>query len=173
MSERQEPNSQLVGQLVKYGLAKIANAQGELQFSNHWKAAEIHQWLKQCLPEAFDYIDLLPEDLESTYPWQLLKTTRKHFELERNTPDGWDLLSAKAGKSKGWYESKLYFGTCSTTQTIYCNIMFIVLSVTRYPIETIVREISAGTSTPPSKLKGKGRAKRSLCESYLSILVLS
>ena len=40
----------------------------------------------------------------------VLKSHQLHLSFHRELPDGIDLISTKGGKSKGWQDSKIYFG---------------------------------------------------------------
>jgi hypothetical protein len=68
--------------------------------------------LRDILPAPFEKInDLLKPDVsDHSYIWRLLKASRSHLELHREAPDGYDMISAKGSKSKGWQDSKLFFG---------------------------------------------------------------
>ncbi|KAF8580562.1 hypothetical protein K439DRAFT_1619675 [Ramaria rubella] len=134
-----------INKLVELGFAKIGR-RGVLKFGNELDMQILDDWLHETLPIAFEHIEALPAAFEDEYAWRLFKTSRSHFELHRERPDGYDAMSAK-GKSKGWQDSKLFF-------------------VTRLPILTITDALD-GVSVHSHKGKGKAVAhKRSATEAY-------
>ncbi|KAF8580861.1 hypothetical protein K439DRAFT_1619442 [Ramaria rubella] len=104
-----EPLLLQIDKLVDLGFAKIGG-RGDLKFENDWNTQMIDDWLQEMLPIVFENIKAIPSVFEDEYPWWLLRTSRSHLELHREKPDGYDAISAK-GKSKGWQDSKLFFGT--------------------------------------------------------------
>jgi len=87
-------------------LAKIGQP-GDLKFNSGWDAPQLDRWLRQILPTAFD---LISESADHEYPLWLLKLSRSKLALHREIPDGYDAVSAKGHKGKGWQDSKLLFG---------------------------------------------------------------
>jgi hypothetical protein len=99
-----------VDELVRLGFAKIGN-RGDHKFSNEWDTDQLDDWLCNTLPTPFKQLELLNPDVhEHNYLWRLLKASRSCLELHRESPDGYDMISAKGSKSKGWQDSKLFFG---------------------------------------------------------------
>ena len=82
-------------------------SRGDIQFGNEWSTRRLDAWLQELLPAAFKHNDLAPDE---EYTWRLLKSHQSHLSFHRKLPDGVDLVSVKGGKSKGWQDSKIYFG---------------------------------------------------------------
>jgi hypothetical protein len=109
-----EPNPSQIDELVKLGFATIGN-KGDLKFGNEWNTKRIDEWLQDLLPVVFEWLDILSDDQdEGKYPWQLLKANRSRLQLHHELPDRYDVLDAKGSKSKGWQDSKLFFGKSIT-----------------------------------------------------------
>ena len=104
-----EPDFERIDELFKVGLAKVGG-RGDIQFGNEWSTRRVDEWLRELLPAAFKTVCEPVQDEELEYSWRLLKSNRSHLSFHRELPDGVDLISAKGGKSKGWQDSKLYFG---------------------------------------------------------------
>ena len=102
------------------------------------------EWLRELLPAAFKQVRESDHDEELEYNWRLLKSNRSHLSFHRELPDGVDLISAKGGKSKGWQDSKLYFGM----SLYYQLVNLLIHAVTRLPIPDTIRK------------KEKAKAKR-------------
>ena len=96
------------------------------------------EWLRELLPAAFKTVCEPVQDEELEYSWRLLKSNCSHHSFHRELPDGVDLISAKGRKSKGWQDSKLYFGMFPYYQLF--NLLFICRSVTRLPIPDAMRK---------------------------------
>ena len=103
-----EPDFEQIDELSKVGLAKVGG-QGDIQFGNEWSTRRVDEWLRELLPPAFKNVRE-PDQDELDFSWRLLKSNRSNLSFHRELPDGIDLISAKGGKSKGWQDSKLYFG---------------------------------------------------------------
>jgi hypothetical protein len=95
--------------LVKAGFALFGN-HSKIQFANKRSTRRLDQCLRELLLDTFEQIDATSSDNEDGYAWWLLKASHSHLQFHHETPDGYDFISAKGGKSKGWQEAKLYFG---------------------------------------------------------------
>ena len=104
-----EPTPSEINELVRLGFAMTGN-KSEISFGNEWGISRLHNWLKDILPVPSKQLDLLSDAEEHQYPWRLLKASRSRLQLYHELPDGYDVISAKGSKSKGWQDSKLYFG---------------------------------------------------------------
>ncbi|KAF8583197.1 hypothetical protein K439DRAFT_1617668 [Ramaria rubella] len=91
-----------IDKLVELGFANIGG-RGVLKFGNDWDMQMLDDWLHETLLIVFEYIEALPATFDNEYAWRLPKTSRSHFELHRERPDGYDAISAK-DKSKGWQD---------------------------------------------------------------------
>jgi hypothetical protein len=147
--DNSEPSVQRLDLLVKAGFAKFGN-KGDLKFGNEWCTRKLDEWLRGILPEAFEKIDATIET-EDGYAWRLLKASRARLHFHRETPDGYDFVQAKGGKSKGWQESKLFLGMWISLTSIPRFAFNARTLVTKVAIPGIMQSV-----------KGKGKAKRSL-----------
>ena len=102
------PDFKQIDELSKVGLAKVGG-RSDIQFRNEWSTRWVDEWLRGLPPATFKEVGE-PDQDKLEYSWRLLKSKRLHLSFHCELPDGVDLISAKGRKSKGWQDSKPYFG---------------------------------------------------------------